>query len=203
MTIKKKILIAVILFVVIAAAVAVGFAAHSFAVSRESAAEFKSALNSLIDENEKLEQRKEELKSNVSETEKNIESKNEIRTEADEYADRLNELKAQVDASNRTLTEMDASIKKKNEYIEKADGIKRLSRGRSVSLSDKTLKCSDDIAAGRYIAEGRGNLLIYNADNKLRISENLSSIDTNSFTFDIEEGESVKATESFTLTMLK
>lgn len=203
MTIKKKILTAAILFVVIAAAVAAGFVAHSFAASRESAAEFKSALNSLLDENEKLNQRREELKSNVSETEKNIENKNEIRIEADEYADRLNELKAQVDASNRMLTEMEASIKKKNEYIEKADSIKRLSRGRSVSLSDKTFKCPDDIAAGRYIAEGRGNLLIYNTENKLRISENLTNIDTNSFTFDIEEGESVKATESLTLTTLK
>lgn len=200
---KRKIIIIAAAVVVVAAAVAAGFGAHTLGISRTANAEFKREYNELIEANEELNKRKDALRDEISAIERDIESKSEISEEAQEYADRLNEIKAEVERANRTLTEQDETIKKKNEYIEKSDGIKILSRGRSVSLSDKTLKCPDDIAAGRYIAEGRGNLLIYNTENKLRISEDISSIDTNSFTFDIEEDESVKATETLTLTTLK
>ncbi len=200
---KKKLITAAIAAVVLAASVAAGYFANLFAVSREASAEFRNSLNTILSDNENLENKREELRGEIKNTKQSLADKNEISSEAQEYSDKLNELKAQADTANRTLTELDATIAKKKEYIEQSGSIKRLSRGRSVTLSDKTLKCPDDISSGRYIAEGSGNLLVYNTSDKLRISENLSTIATSSFTFDLEEGESVKATESLTLTTLK
>lgn len=200
---KKKIIIIAVSALTFAAAIGAGFLTHSFAVSGEARAQFKSGLNSLISQNAELEQKKDDLKSEIEKNEQIIESKNEISAEADEYLNQLDTLKADVDAANRELIELDESIKKKQEYIDRSGSIKKPTKGRSVSLSGRTLNCPDDIAAGRYIASGKGNLLIYNSSKKLRISENLSTIETNSFTFDLEEGESVEATESITLTVLK
>lgn len=200
---KKKIIVIAIAFAVLAAAAAAGFFAHNHWTAREAKAEFKKELETMLEENKQLEKKKTELKNALAQTEQSIESKNEISAEAEEYETQLERLKEELNEVNRTLTELDESIQKKKEYIEQADNIKNPTKGRSFSASDKTLNCTEDIAAGRYIAEGRGNLLIYNSSNKLRISENLSAIDTNSFTFDIAEGESVRVTESVTFTTLK
>ncbi len=200
---KKKGLITVVAVFVLAASVAAGYFTHGCWASFEARAAFKNELNDMKEENKQLEKEKRELKNSVSETERNIESKNEIAVEAEEYQTQLDALESELGEANRMLTEMDESIRKKKEYIGQADKIKNQKRGRSFTAYNKTLECDDDIQSGRYIAEGSGNLLIYNSSGTLRISENLSTIDTNSFTFDIADGESVKVTDSVTFTTLK
>ncbi len=200
---NKKRLITVVAAFVLAASVAAGYFAHGGWALFEARAAFKNELNDMKEENKQLEKEKRELKNSVSETERSIESKNEISAEAEEYQTQLDALEAELGEANRMLTEMDESIRKKKEYIEQAVKIKNQKEGRSFTAADKTLKCDDDILAGRYIAEGSGNLLIYNSSGSLRISENLSTIDTNSFTFDLADGESVKVTDRVTFTTLK
>lgn len=200
---KKRIIIISAVVLTLAASTAAGFLTHGYWASFEARAAFKNELSELKEENKRLEKEKNELKNSVSETERSIESKNEISVEAQEYQTQLDRLQSELDDANRTLNELDESIKKKKEYIEKADKIKNQTKGRSFTAANKKLDCTDDIAAGRYIAEGRGNLLIYNSSGTLRISENLSTIDTNSFTFDISDGESVKVTDTVTFTSLK
>lgn len=200
---KKRIIIISAVVLTLAAAAAAGFSAHWYWASLEAKAELKNELGELKEENKQLEKEKNELKNSVSETEREIESKNEISVEAREYQTELDRLQSELDEENRTLNELEESIKKKKEYIEQADKIKNQTEGRSFTASNKKLGCADDIAAGRYIAEGKGNLLIYNSSGTLRISENLSTIDTNSFTFDIADGESVKVTDTVTFTSLK
>lgn len=200
---KKTIITIVIAVFVVTASVSAGIFAHRFSASHEAKLTYTNELDTLLKENKELEAKRNELKNSVTETEQDIESKNEISIEEQEYETQLERLQQELDAANRTLTELDTSIQKKKEYIEQSGNIKSPTRGRSVTASSKTLDCPDDIAKGRYIAEGSGNLLVYNSSNKLRISENLSTIDTNSFTFDIDEGESVKVTETVTFTTLK
>lgn len=200
---KKTIITIVIAVFVAAASVSAGIFAHRISASREARLTYKNELDTLLKENKELEAKRKELKNSVTETERDIESKNEISVEAQEYETQREKLQQELDAANKTLTDLDTSIQKKKEYIEQSGNIKNPTRGRSVSASSKTLDCPDDISKGRYIAEGRGNLLVYNSSNKLRLSENLSTLDTNSFTFDIAEGESVKVTESVTFTTLK
>lgn len=200
---KKPILIIIASVLVAAAAVSGGFFAHDYSSAREVRSAFNSELELLLKENEELDKKKDELKNSVSETERSIDSKNEMGAEAAEYESQLETLRQKLDSANKTLTELETSIEKKKEYIDQADSIKKVTKGRSFTASDKKLECPDSISAGRYIAEGRGNLLVYNSSNTLRISENLSTIDTNSFTFDISEGEAVKVTESVTFTSLR
>lgn len=200
---KKTIITIVIAIFVVAASVSAGIFAHRSSELREARLTYKNELNSLLEDNKQLEKKKNELKNSLTETEQDIESKNEISVEAQEYETQRERLQQELDAANKTLTDLDTSIQKKKEYIEQSGNIKNPTRGRSVTASSKTLDCPDDISKGRYIAEGRGNLLVYNSSNKLRLSENLSTIDTNSFTFDIAEGESVKVTETVTFTTLR
>lgn len=200
---KKPILIIIVSVLVAAAAVSGGFFVHDYSSAREARSAFRNELELLLKENEELDKKKDELKNSISETEQSLESKNEIGAEAAEYESQLETLRQRLESANKTLAELETSIEKKKEYIDQADSIKKVSKGRSFTSSNKKLECPEDIAAGRYIAEGRGNFLLYNSSNMLRISENLSTIDTNSFTFDIDEGESVKVTESVTFTSLK
>lgn len=201
--VKNPILIIIVSVLVAAAAVSGGFFAHDYSSAREARSAFGKELELLLKENEDLDKKKDELKNSVTETERSIESKKEIIAEAAEYENQLETLRQKLESANKTLTELETSIEKKREYLEQADSIKKMSKGRSFTASDKKLECPEDIAEGRYIAEGRGNFLIYNSSNTLRISENLSTIDTNSFTFDIGDGEAVKITESVTFTSLK
>lgn len=200
---KIKILIISVSAATLILAVAAGFFAHSYATKSSANERFENELSTLNADNYKLEKKRSDLKDSVSEIETDIENKNEIGFEAQEYSNQLEAIKQELETSNETFTELNDSIEKKQEYIEKADSIKTLVEGDTFSITSETLDCSADISAGRYIARGSGNLLIYNSSDKLRISENLSTIDTNSFTFDITSGESVKVTETVTLTELR
>ncbi len=176
---------------------------HKLATKGKAKREIRAEMKVFGDENERLEQKRADLKNEISDFEEKIDSKNEVAEEAEEYMTEYENLKSGVDEAEKTLSEMNLSIERKKAYLEQSKDIKKLSEGKSVYASDKTLKCPSDIAEGRYIASGGGNLLVYNSSDSLRISENLGSIDTNSFTFDISAGESVKAAGSVTFTELK
>lgn len=199
---KKHIIIIAAAAVIVILAVSAGFFAHSHATKSQAKNNFKNELSALETENYKLEKKRSELKDSVSETESDIEAKNEIGLEAEEYINKLEATRQEVEAANQTLSNLETSIEKKQEYLKQADSIKPPVEGNILSVMSETLDCPSDISPGRYIAEGSGNLLIYNSSNKLRISENLTNIDTNSFTFDIESGESIKVTDSVTFTEL-
>lgn len=200
---KKVIIIAAASLIVLAIAAAAGFFAHFHSTKSRAKAEFTNALSMLEAENYKLEKKRSELKDFVSEAEFDIETKTEIGLEAEEYTTQLETIKQDVADSKKELEELTLSLEKKQEYLNQADSIKPLAEGDIISLTNSTLKCPDSIPPGRYIAEGDGNLLIYSTSNKLRISENLTKIDTGTFTFDITKGESLKATDSVTLTELQ
>lgn len=200
---KNIIIIAVIAVVILILAVSSVFFTYGHAVKSQAKNNFQNELSSLETENYKLEKKRSELKDYVSETESDIETKYEIGLEAEEYTSKLDAVKQEAEAAEQTLAELEASIEKKQEYLKQADSIKPLTEGNIISVTAETLECPSDISPGRYIAEGSGNLLIYTSANKLRISEVLTSIDTNSFTFDIESGESVKVTDSVIFTELK
>lgn len=200
---KNIIIIAVIAVVILILAVSSVFFTYGHAVKSQAKNNFQNELSSLETENYKLEKKRSELKDYVSETESDIETKYEIGLEAEEYTSKLEAVKQEAEAAEQTLAELEASIEKKQEYLKQADSIKPLTEGNIISVTAETLECPSDISPGRYIAEGSGNLLIYTSANKLRISEILTSIDTNSFTFDIESGESVKVTDSVIFTELK
>jgi flagellar basal body-associated protein FliL len=199
---KKLIIICIVCAVVLSLAVCAGFFAHNHALKTQAKNDFQNELSRFETENYKLEKKRSELKDSVSETELDIENKNEIGREAEEYAAQLDSVSQELEEASQNLEKLNTSIEKKQEYIKQAGSIKSPNEGEIFSVSSETLSCPSDIAAGRYIAEGSGNLLIYSTANKLRISENLTSIETNSFTFDIVKGESVKVTDSITFTEL-
>lgn len=201
---KKRIIVkisiaAALLAVIILSAVF----SHAGAVKIMAKKELKSEISLLQSENYRLEKKQSDLKDDISDIEEEIDSKNEIADEAAEYIAEYENLKTGVDEAEKSLSEINASIERKQTYLKQSKTIKRLSEGEKLYASDETLKCPSDIPAGRYIASGDGNLLVYNTSNSLRLSENLESIETNSFTFDISAGESVKAAGSATLTELK
>lgn len=205
MTYYKKIIIikisiaAALLAVIILSAVF----SHAGAVRRKAKKELKSEISLLQSENYRLEKKQSDLKDDISDIEDEIDSKNEIAEEASEYMAEYENLKAGVAEAEKSLSELNASIERKQTYLKQSKTIKKLSETEEIYVSGETLKCPADISAGRYIASGDGNLLVYNTSNSLRLSENLGSIETNSFTFDISAGESVKAAGSVTLAELK
>lgn len=116
--------------------------------------------------------------------------------EYDSYTLKLDELK-------ENETSLDDQIITKKSYIEQLDQISVPVTGEKKTFSAGEYKCPSQIPAGRYMIEGSGYFYIYSIANTASLKENLSTIDTHSFVFDIAEGESIKLTEECSISSVE
>lgn len=183
---------------IIAAAVSAGTAAHSLSLKLAGYGAVGNEIRTYAKENAEIEKKQEKIRNDIFELDSKIREK----SGTADYAASLDETKRLLDEAKQTDAALDAEIEKKREYLKNSKNISALKRGRTVSVSDETLRCPSQIEAGRYIAEGDGYLLVYSSSNSLRLSEDLKKLDTNSYTFDLAEGESMRVSGSASVTEL-
>lgn len=120
--------------------------------------------------------------------------------EIDTLSNELQTYTTDIENMKSRITEIDSQISEKSIYLSGLDTLPKESEGEKITLSKGEYKCPADIKAGRYRAEGSGIIYIYSIANSLTAKEDLSTIDTHSYTFDIKSGESIKIDDSVTLT---
>ncbi len=104
--------------------------------------------------------------------------------------------------AKHTIAELESAIADKTAYKQNLGSLSDGKTGEKKTYTNKTLAVPLDLSAGRYIAEGKGTLMIYTGTKLVDKAHNLSLIDTNSYTFDIKSGQSVKIEGTLSLTKI-
>ena len=109
---------------------------------------------------------------------------------------------SEIENAGLTIKELDSAIETKTAFNNSLDGIVASKPGETLKFTNKKLNIPTDLKAGRYKAEGAGTLMIYTIAGTLQDKKNLSLTDTNTYTFDISSGQSLKIEGTLSITQI-
>lgn len=109
---------------------------------------------------------------------------------------------SEIEAAGLTIKELDSAIETKTAFNNSLDGIVASKPGDTLKFTNKKLNIPTDLKAGRYKAEGAGTLMIYTIAGTLQDKKDLSLTDTNTYTFDISSGQSLKIEGTLSITQI-
>lgn len=147
-----------------------------------------------------LKKEKKELNSEAAEYDKTLEENRLLLEEINALTTELNDYTSSIESAKETISSLDNSIAEKTSYNESLSSLSGNEEGSTKSYTNKKLNVPSDIKAGRYKAEGYGTVMIYTIAGTLQDKQNLSLVDTHSYTFDIASGQSLKIDGTVSLT---
>lgn len=164
-------------------------------------AELKTEISQMTENISLLQEEKDTLNTKISDANTELSTKTTINNYFMEAKKKNDELKNSITDLKQKSSELDKQIKEKQS---KSSPISSETKtGKSYPLkSGKEYSCPSDIPAGRYIATGKGTILISSA-GKTKATEDLSVAYNNSYTFTLAVGEKIKATSDITLAEIK
>ena len=109
---------------------------------------------------------------------------------------------SEIENAGLTIKELDSAIETKTAFNNSLDGIVASKPGDTLKFTNKKLNIPTDLKAGRYKAEGAGTLMIYTIAGTLQDKKDLSLTDTNTYTFDISSGQSLKIEGTLSITQI-
>lgn len=166
----------------------------------QSSAVIVSEKKQMSDNMSDLKVKKKELMRKAAEYDKTLEDNQILIDEIKALTDELNDYTENIESAQTTITELDSAIADKTAYNESLTSVSGGEIGKSKSYTNIKLQIPSDLKAGRYTAEGKGTLLIYTIAGSLREKQNLSLLDTHSYTFDIASGEAIKIEGTLSIT---
>lgn len=202
---KKKLLFFIIVpaltLALTTAAMIFGLNLHTVRLASLNVAE---KTTEVVSANELLNTRRSILQSEVGSKTDDTERKNELNKQIAEITGEISTMKSDITAAEKSTAELKSKTAAVQKTLSALNNGMNPKKGRSVEVGANGVMCPYDISAGRYIATGDGIITIIAATGSARVSEDLFSIETGSYTFDLADGEIVEAdTGSVTLTELK
>lgn len=170
--------------------------AHCLAVVNGEKNEMKNSIDDLISERKRLLSDNDKYDITINENGLKTSEIDSLIEEYENYVNKIEELKT---TDNDLLNQ----INTKKMYVEKLAKMVNPVTGEKRTLAAGEYKCPSQLPAGRYILEGNGYFYIYSIANTASLKENLSTIDTHSFVFDIREGETLKLDEECSITSVE
>lgn len=159
--------------------------------------------NKFAAEMSKLKSEKKELSQTAAKYDKMLEENQLLLEEINALTAELNDYTTAIEKAKETITSLDTSITEKTSYNDSLSSLSADTDGSSKSYKDTKLNIPTDLKAGRYRADGEGKLMIYTIAGTLQDKQDLSLLDTHSYTFDISSGQSVKIEGALSLTEIK
>ena len=157
--------------------------------------EMNSNISSLSAEKKKLQYTAADYDKQIEDNRILFEEIQALTTELDTYTESVN-------SANLTITELDKTIAEKKSYNESLDSISTPTQSGTKSYKNTKLNIPQDLTAGRYKAEGSGTILIYTIAGTLEEKQNLSVLDSHTYTFNISSGQSIKIEGTVSLTKI-
>ncbi len=173
---------------------------NSFGTDSKAAlavAKERSEMSSSISD---LNAEKEDLNAQISEYETTINNNSEILSEIEGLQAELENSDQNLESAKARTEELQKELDEKQAYADSIDSVETTKDGDTKQLKAGEYECPDDIKAGRYRAEGSGNIVIKKTGTD--ISRDLDTIDTNSYEFELESGDSLTIDGEITLTEL-
>lgn len=201
---NKSFILTVILpiFLSLAAGVVIICLNSSAVLKTEATATIASEKKTMNENMSKLKKEKKELSYKAAEYDKTIEENRLLLDELDALNDELNEYIKNIETAKATIAELDTSITEKTQYNESLNSLSGSDEGAAKSYTNVKLDIPSELKAGRYKAEGNGTLMIYTIAGTLQDKQNLSVLDTHSYTFDVVSGQSIKIEGTLSITQI-
>lgn len=171
-------------------------------LNTRAAATIAQEKNSMTKDMAELKKEKNELSHKEAELDKVLEENKILINEITALTDELNDYTLSIENAKQTIAELDSAITDKTTYNESLKGLSQNNPQTKKTYTNKTLTVPLDISEGRYTAEGTGKLMIYTGSKLKDKAQDLSLIDTHSYTFDIQSGQSVKIIGTIHLTKI-
>ncbi len=167
--------------------------------------DISSARSKLVEENKRLENQRDILKKDVGAKTDDTDRKEALNKEITDLTGEIETMKKDIEEAKKTLSEAKSRTIETRKTLDTLQSGMNMTRGSSKQIDNGgSLSCPAAIEPGRYVAEGGGIVTVTAATGSARVSEDLLSIDTGSYTFDLAAGESVSADSgAITLTELK
>ena len=153
-----------------------------------------------------LSEQKTQLETEISTLTDEANSNSEINVKIKSDEEKLAELNSQLDTAKKTNEALTKQLEeKKNAQQEQpkrrdVNSVSGSVSGKETKLAANTYSCPDNIEAGTYeISAKEGNIIVYGTNGKIRVSKNLASIDGNSYTLTIKDGERIKFDKEVTI----
>lgn len=193
---------AVLLTLALAALAAIsGIKMH---ISSLASADVAAQTAKITAENEQLKTRRDILAGDVGSKADDTERKDALNKQIAEMTGEIATMKNDLATAEKATAELKTRAAEVNKTLTALQNGMNPKKGQTLSVGETGLRCPLSIPSGRYIATGDGIVTIIAATGAARVSEDLLTIDTGSYTFDIAEGESVEADSGdVTLTELK
>ena len=137
---------------------------------------------------------KEQIQKQKSSLAKQVNENSDISKEIELTVKKTEQTKKDIEAKKAETAKLDEDILQKKSELEKLNSISKATHGKKLSLGNGIYSCPANLSKGRYTVSGNSTLLVYNKSNSLIISEDLSRLPSNSFTFDLEDGMRIKIT---------
>ncbi len=159
----------------------------------------KNEMNSNISS---LSAEKKELLYTAADYDKQIEDNRILFEEIQALTTELNTYTESINSAHGTITELDNTITEKKAYNESLNSVSIPTQSVTKSYKNTKLNIPQDLTAGRYKAEGAGTILIYTIAGTLEEKQNLSVLDSHTYTFNIASGQSIKIEGTVSLTKI-
>lgn len=187
-----------IIFIIILCILVGGLGIGAYFLGKKSAVTSKAdkiindEIISINMENYSLETERNSLTEEINGADDRIKNKSSINKEIEDYKKQAEDYKKEISDAENVIGELNDTIDKKNEYLEKMNEMRNEASEEERTLKEGTYECPDDIEEGRYIVSGTGWFLLYDSSNKLTTSENLQTLESGTYTFDLEEGGKIE-----------
>ncbi|MBQ3425577.1 MAG: hypothetical protein IJH37_00340 [Clostridia bacterium] len=166
---------------------------HAASVVEFEKNDMREKISDLKDEKKELERKEAEYTKEIS--------KNELLTsEIEALKENIASYDSDIERVSEKNAELEKSIEEKQSYLDGLSDISADKPGGKYSLKDKDYKCPSDIPAGKYVAKGTGKLYLKDISNRRKDKVDLSTIESNTYTFEIASGESVTVEGTIELT---
>ena len=200
---KKKLFIILLAAFTAAASTAAGIFAFGAGAKREAAARLETETTDIKADTETITAESEKIKEQISAVDADLSTRDTVNGYYMEYKKTHDSLTEEISSLQSKIEQLDRDIEAKKSEMGNAD-TGETKKGKKYSLSaGESYSCPDKIPAGRYVAEGEGQLTVLNSAGRARISQNLSVAYDHTYTFDISKGEKIRVSEDITLTGLK
>lgn len=183
-----------------AAAIFAGISLHTRSLAMR---ELKKDTALLVTENEALKTRRDFLYSDVSSKSDNSLQKDTLNKNITNLTEKLAEAKSELSAVSLELNSLNTKNAETNKLCTALSRGMNPVKGAYQNADSTRLMCPAQIRAGRYIVTGSGTITVISPSGAARISENLSEVETNSYTFDLENNEEIETHGAITITELK
>ncbi len=160
-------------------------------------------MEQMTDSLDDLQKQKKDLQYQGADLDKKIDDNHILLEEINVLTEELNEYNESISSANTTIAELDKTIADKTQYNNNLNNLDTHTLGVQKNYSNVKLNVPGDIKSGRYKADGTGKLMIYTIAGTIEDKQDLSVLDSHSYTFNVSSGQSIKIEGTLSLTKLE